>query len=62
MCTDRLHVWQNESNQFGVGLAEHRFPLDSLAALESQRLPSPVLNSMEFGGFLMRADLPYYVD
>ncbi len=62
MSTDRLHLWQNESNQFGAGLAEHRFPLDSLDALQSHRLPSPVLNAMEFGGLLMRARQPYYVD
>lgn len=60
--TDRLHLWQNESNQFGAGLAEHRFPLDSLKAIQSRGLPTPVLNSMEFGGLLMRAKVPYYVD
>lgn len=62
MGTDRLHLWQNESNQFGAGLAEHRFPLDSLEAIQSRGLPTPVLNSMEFGGLLMRAKVPYYVD
>lgn len=62
MSTDRLHLWQNESNQFGAGLAEHRFPLDSLEAIQSRGLPTPVLNSMEFGGLLMRAKVPYYVD
>lgn len=62
MATDRLHVWQNESNQFGASLAEHRFPLDALGTIESRRLPTPVLNSMEFGGLLMSAKMPYYVD
>lgn len=62
MATDRLHLWQNESNQFGAGLAEHRFPLASLKELQSRSLPPPILNSMEFGGLLMRVGQPYYVD
>jgi tetratricopeptide (TPR) repeat protein len=62
MSTDRLHLWQNESNQFGAGLAEHRFPLASLKELQSRSLPPPILNSMEFGGLLMRVGKPYYVD
>ncbi|RMG25122.1 MAG: tetratricopeptide repeat protein [Armatimonadetes bacterium] len=62
MTTDRLHLWQNESNQFGAGLAEYRFPTDVIAALVESQPTGPVFNSMEVGGLLRHKGIPYYVD
>jgi tetratricopeptide (TPR) repeat protein len=62
MGTDRLHLWQNESNQFGAGLAERRFPLAVVDGLVKSNPSRPVFNSMEIGGLLRWRGVPYYVD
>lgn len=60
--TDRFHVWQGDTNQFGLALAEHRFPFAGMEFLKAHHLDGPVFNTMMEGGYLLANDVPVFID
>lgn len=60
--TDRFHVRQNDNNQFGISLANNRFPIEAFKFFTEHNLKGPVFNTMMEGGYLLANDVPVFID
>jgi hypothetical protein len=60
--TERFWIDQGDTNQFGVGLAEHRFPIRATEFLRGASVAGPLFNSVRSGSYLLWAGFPVYID
>jgi Flp pilus assembly protein TadD len=62
LVTDRFHVDQNDTNQFGAGLARHRFAEGAERYLREHSSSGPVFNTMLEGAYLLAHGIPVFID
>ena len=60
--TDRFNVEQNDTNQFGAGVATHRFPEGAARFLREHPVPGPMFNSMFAGSYLVAQGFEVFID
>ncbi len=62
LATDRFNVRQNDSNQFGAGLATHRFPEDATRFLHEHAVPGALFNTASEGSYLVAHGARVFID
>ena len=62
LVTDRFNVRQNDTNQFGTGLARHTFAERAVGFLRDHGLEGPVFNTMYEGAYLVENDVEVFID
>jgi len=62
LTTDRLYVWQHDTNQFGAGLAAHRFPVEAARYVRERLRPRALFHPMFEGSYLVAQGVPSFVD
>jgi Flp pilus assembly protein TadD len=62
LVTDRFHVRQNDSNQFGLGLASHRFPVAATRFVKERLRPVRLFHPMLEGSYLAGQHVPTFID
>jgi hypothetical protein len=62
LATNRFNVRQNDTNQFGAGLAEHRFPDATVSFLDDHGLAGPIFHTMREGAYLLAHGYRVFID
>ncbi len=62
LATDRFYVWQHDTNQFGAGLAAHRFPVGATRYVKERLRPHRLFHPMFEGSYLVAEGVPSFVD
>jgi tetratricopeptide (TPR) repeat protein len=62
MVTDRISVSQNDSNQFGLGIASHRFPVDSVDFILQHPTEGRVYATLLESSYLVSRDVEVFAD
>jgi len=62
LATDRFNLHQNDSNQFGAGLATHRYPRGAVDYLERAGIDGRILSTMGEAAYLLARDRPVFID
>lgn len=62
IATDRFSLQQGDSNQFGLGIASYRYPVDGSAVLEQAGITGPIFNSPGAGSYLLSRGLKVFID
>ncbi len=52
LTTDRFYVRQGDTNQFGLGLASHRYPQNAVSFVTENGIQGPIFHSMADGSYL----------
>ncbi len=60
--TDRFNVAQGDTNQFGAGIATHRYPEAAERFLAEKKITAPLFNTMLEGGYLLAQDRKVFID
>ncbi len=60
--TDRYHVRQFETNQFGVGIAAHRYPIAAVDFMREHGIDGPVFSTMHESSYLLFRDHQVFFD
>ena len=62
LVTNRFNVRQNDTNQFGVGLASHRFPTRAEEFLDANMIDGKIFHTMQEGAYLLAHRHPVFID
>ncbi|MBX3357687.1 MAG: tetratricopeptide repeat protein [Phycisphaeraceae bacterium] len=62
VATDRFAVQQRDTNQFGIGLARHRYPVRAIEFLKSTGATGPMFNSLGIGSYALAQGIPVFID
>lgn len=62
MATDRFYVRQNDTNQFGIGIAEHRYPVRAAGFLEQAVPEGRVFGTLFENSYLIHAGRQVFMD
>lgn len=62
LATDRFHVEQNDTNQFGVGIATSRYPVGATRFLDEHALDGPIFHTMAEGSYLLAHGHRVFID
>jgi tetratricopeptide (TPR) repeat protein len=60
--TNHFNLKQGDSNQFGIGLAHHRYPVGGTQFLKRTDVEGPIFNSSEAGSYLMAHGFQVFID
>ncbi len=60
--TNRFYVRHLDTNQFGLGLAQHRAPIEAERRLREQHWPDPIFSTMVESSYLLYCDHPVFYD
>ena len=60
--TDRFSVRQNDSKQFGSGVAAFRYPVGAVDFIERQELEGRIFSTLLEGSYLVSRDKPVFAD
>ncbi len=60
--TDRFNIQQNDTNQFGVGIAHDRYPLRAVEFLRKYDFPRPIFSTMRESSYLLSQGYPVFID
>jgi len=62
LATDRFYVWQQDTNQFGAGLAAHRFPVEATRFVKERLRPRRLFHPLFEGSYLAAQGVRTFVD
>ena len=62
LATDRFYVWQHDTNQFGAGIASHRFPVQATRFVQERLHPRRLFHPLFEGSYLAARGVPTFVD
>lgn len=60
--TDRFSVRAGDTNQFGIGLAAHRYPVAAVEFLKTTGVKGRIFHSPDAGSCLLAHDFPVFID
>ena len=60
--TNRFAVAQGDTNQFGIGIADRRYPIEATQFLESTGVTGPLFNTFNEGSYLIARGFMVYID
>src|SRR5262249_1834747 len=58
--TDRFNVWQNDTNEFGLGIATNRYPTAAVSFMKANDLRGPIFNTLLEGSYLTAEHVPVF--
>jgi len=62
VATDRFAVRQHDTNQFGLGIASHRFPEGAVGFLRQHAIEGPLFNTAGAGSYLLAHGFKVFID
>ncbi|MHC4082155.1 MAG: tetratricopeptide repeat protein [Planctomycetota bacterium] len=62
MSTDRFHVGQHDTNQSGLGLARHRYPVKAVDFMREHGVEGPVFAKLHEGSHLLARGYRVFID
>jgi tetratricopeptide (TPR) repeat protein len=62
VATDRFAVRQHDTNQFGLGIAAHRFPVGAVEFLRAHAITGPLFNPPGAGSYLLAHGFEVFID
>jgi len=62
VATDRFAVRQHDTNQFGLGIASHRFPEGAVEFLRQNKIDGPLFNTVATGPYLLAHGFKVFID
>jgi tetratricopeptide (TPR) repeat protein len=62
MMTNRFYLKQNDSNQFGTGIADHRYPTAAVDVLLEINPGGQVFGGLLESAYMLSRDIPVFVD
>ncbi|MCP4250221.1 MAG: tetratricopeptide repeat protein [bacterium] len=60
--TNRFPIKQGDTNQFGIGLADHRYPIEAVDFLKRSGVEGPIFHTPGIGSYLLAQGFLVFID